>query len=142
MAGGQDDRWYGREALEPLANGESIVTGKVHVQKDHIRPKCSYGIDGADAIGRLADHPKSIAFEHLAHDEPEGRVIVNDQDAAHVAIVAPLKIPAPVPALDLAFGSRAYPSERSPGSRARIDDLRPPFTQARPVNSITRGPGR
>ena len=108
MARGQDDLGCWREPLQALADGEPIIAGQMHVQQHDIRPERERAIEGAASIGRLADHAKPAAFEHLADDEAERPIVVHDEDAAHRSIVARRETGSSGPTLDWESGSRAY----------------------------------
>jgi len=110
VAGGEDDLGNGPKAIELVADGEAVLAREVDIEEDDVWAKRADGVDRADAVGRLADHPESVTLEHLPDDEPKWFVIVNDQDGPHSCIVALQRTATSVPTLKFAPEARAYPS--------------------------------
>src|SRR5439155_3917627 len=88
-ARGQDHRR--RAAVrprQPARDLEAVEVRQLHVEEDDVGSKLSYGLDRRLAVSRLADDVELPGLEAHPCRRAKAGVVVDDQDARHVRILA------------------------------------------------------
>ena len=87
VEGGDEHDRRQRRFFEPLQNAEPVEVGHLHVEEDHLGPKCADTRNGVPAARALGHDLCLAGFLEEPHEPaPRDVLVVNDDDGNHEVV--------------------------------------------------------